>query len=140
MFFFLSSNKKKVIADNIWVMASTPILEFMLIYLCFLDRLQPSQKPYMEGGLFSFFTFLAWAEGVSSKNKTYVPSGLWEQGPPAYCFGMWGRTGRIWLREREILQSGYTQRESRGGRGALLSRKLLRKYSLLHLNMCKLFL
>ena len=29
---------------------------------------------------------------MSSKNKTHVPPGLWEHGPPAYCFGIWGRT------------------------------------------------
>ncbi len=77
------------------------------------------KKPNTEGGLFSFFTLLAWAERVSSKNKTRVSPGLWELGPPAYCFGIWGRTGRIWPREREILQSGYRQRESGGEAGLL---------------------
>lgn len=92
----------------------------------------------MEGGLFSFFTLLAWAEGVSSKNKTYVPPGLWEQGPPAYCFGIWGRTGRIWPGERYCRVD--TDRGRAEGVGfAVLSRKELRKYSLLHTNMCKLF-
>lgn len=38
----------------------------------------------MQTVLFPFFTLLTWAEGVSSKNKAYVPPGLWEQGPPAY--------------------------------------------------------
>lgn len=114
-------------------------LKIMLIYLCFLYWLLLFQKPYMEGGLFSFFTLLAWAKRVSSKNKTHVPPGLWEQGPPAYCFGIWRRTGRIWPREREILQSGYRQRGSRGGRAAVLSRKELRKYSFLHKIACNFF-
>lgn len=64
----------------------------------------------MEGGLFSFFTLLAWAEGASSKNKTHVPPGLWEQGPPAYCFGIWGRTGL----ERDTAEWIQAQGEQRG--------------------------
>ena len=89
------------------------------------------------GRVFLFFsTLLAWAEWVSSKNKTYVPPGLWEQGPPAYCFGIWGWTGRIWPRER------YCRVDTdRGGRAAaVLSRKELRKCPLAYIQyMCKLF-
>lgn len=74
-------------------------------------------KPETEGGLFLFFSTLpAQAEGVSSKNKTYVPPGLWEKGPPAYCFGIWGR---IWSKDTaECIQTGR-ERESIRGAGLL---------------------
>lgn len=68
--------------------------------------------------VFSFFfsTLPAQAEGVSSKNKTYVPPGLWEKGPPAYCFGIWGR---IWSKDTaECIQTGR-ERESIRGAGLL---------------------
>lgn len=37
---------------------------------------------------------------MGSKNKAYVPPGLQKLGPRAYCFGIWGRTGKIWPGER----------------------------------------
>lgn len=128
-----------VIADSIWqllrIFEANPDVLFVLTSSI-------SETIYGGRGFSLFFTLLAWAEGVSSKNKTHVPPGLWEQGPPAYCFGIWGRTGRIW--PGEILQSGYRQRGrewASAERAGLLyfSRKELRKYSLLHAIICKLF-
>lgn len=81
---------------------------------------------------------------MSSKNKTYVPPGLWEQGPPAYCFGIWGRTGRIWPGERDTAEWIQAEAERQGeGRGeyraaAVLTRKELRKCSGLYACKCKL--
>lgn len=87
-----------------------------------------------EQGFSCFLTLPVRAEGVRSKNKTHVPPGLWEQGPPAYCFGIWGRTGRIWPRQR-FCRVDTDGRRVDGGRAAVLSRKELRKYSRLQMNL-----
>lgn len=76
-------------------------------------------------GFSLFFTLLAWAEGVSTKNKTYVSPGLREQGPPAYCFGIWGRTGRIWPREGYCgVDTDRWRAEEGGWVGLILSTKV----------------
>lgn len=64
-----------------------------------------SQKPYLEGGPFSFFSFstLARAETVSAKNKTYVPAGLWERGASGVLFWEMGEDGED-LAQRETLR------------------------------------
>lgn len=86
-----------------------------------------------EQGFSFFLTLPVRAEGVRSKNKTHVPPGLWEQGPPAYCFGIWGRTGRIWPRQR-FCRVDTDRTRVDGGRAAVLSRKELRKYYRLQMN------
>lgn len=89
-----------------------------------------------EQGFSFFLTLPVRAEGVHSKNKTHVPPGLWEQGPPAYCFGIWGRTGRIWPRRR-FCRVYTDRRRVDGGRAGVLSRKELRKYSRLQMDPCR---
>lgn len=90
----------------------------------------------MEGGLFSFFTSLAWAEELALKIKHMFLQVCGSRGPQRIVLGYGGGQGGSGL-EKEILQSGYRQR----GQGCctVLSRKELRKYSLLRTNMCKLF-
>lgn len=106
----------------------------MLIHL--MSPVMTSTLFKTEQGFSFFSTLPVRAEGVRSKNKTHVPPGLREQGPPAYCFGIWGRTGRIWPRRR-FCRVDTDRRRVDGGRAAVLSRKELRKYSRLQMNPCR---
>lgn len=112
-----------VIADSIWqllrIFEANPDVLFVLTSSI-------SETIYGGRGFSLFFTLLAWAEGVSSKNKTHVPPGLWEQGPPAYCFGIRGEDWEdlAWRDSAEWIQTERERVSERGeGRAAVLFKK-----------------
>lgn len=91
---------------------------YAVVLLVFLFYFSSFRNHTRREGFSLFFTLLAWAEREGSKNKTYVPPGLWEQRPPSVLFWDMGEDRedlalrailreKLWLSGKETFSSVY---------------------------------